>query len=299
MLLNPLDYIRRYESGDRNVFQNVVSPNISTAQGYYQITNTNWRNLGYADIYPGGAMTAPFDVQSGAAATLYQQSGFQPWADFNPQLNNAITNAGGPGAFTPQSASFDELAPSGLTGGTSDFSGTAIPFSFGPQTNVGTSAGPSVNPSGTGSIGDVFGFSGQGPSQLDSSLTPNSAAGNFDPSYGTGWTDPNAPSVILSDIGATPGVSGTSPVPHQPGYPAPGQPVTDKSVTAAGQTIATAVQSGASTAAQTSLAEEQSWMDWARSTTIRFFIVIVGLVFIAAALHLFKPTAIAAAGKAV
>lgn len=123
---DPLSLIEKYESGGRNIMQNVVpagggyNPSVgrvtgpSTAQGYYQITNTTWRE--YApkagvdlEKYPT-AMTAPKPVQSAVAQKLFDEQGFAPWAPYNPRLAAAIssgataTPAQAPAAPMPQTA---------------------------------------------------------------------------------------------------------------------------------------------------------------------------------------------------
>jgi hypothetical protein len=84
------------ESGNRNIMQQVN--NTSTANGYYQITNSTWRDVAPkagvdVDKYPT-AMSAPRDIQKQVAQELYQQRGIQPWADFNPAVARAVGYAG-------------------------------------------------------------------------------------------------------------------------------------------------------------------------------------------------------------
>jgi hypothetical protein len=114
-----LDLIEKYESGGRNVMQGVVGPGggynpstgtvtgPSTAQGYYQITNSTWRDaapkagVSLAD-YPN-AMSAPKDVQRAVAQQLYNERGMAPWAPYNANLRAAIARGegGGGGAGAP------------------------------------------------------------------------------------------------------------------------------------------------------------------------------------------------------
>src|SRR5690349_7619340 len=89
----PLDLISKYESGDANI-PNYRFDKGHTAQGYYQITNTNWRNIGPqvgVDLnqHPS-AMSAPRDVQAKVAGEMYRRRGFADWAPFNPRLAAAI-----------------------------------------------------------------------------------------------------------------------------------------------------------------------------------------------------------------
>jgi hypothetical protein len=86
------------ESGNRNIHQQVVSPSVSSASGYYQITNSTWRDTApKAGVDTGKyptAMSAPRDVQKQVAQELYRQRGAQPWADFNPAVARALNYAG-------------------------------------------------------------------------------------------------------------------------------------------------------------------------------------------------------------
>src|SRR5690242_18386310 len=69
-----LNLIAKYESGDQNIRNYRYDPG-HTAQGHYQITNTNWRNLGPkagVDLsqYPS-AMAAPKETQAKVARLMY------------------------------------------------------------------------------------------------------------------------------------------------------------------------------------------------------------------------------------
>lgn len=88
-----LALISKYESGDRNVPNYRFDPG-HTAQGYYQITNTNWRSYGPragVDLkqHPS-AMAAPREVQASVAKLMHKEQGFAPWAPFNPRLKAAL-----------------------------------------------------------------------------------------------------------------------------------------------------------------------------------------------------------------
>jgi len=94
-----LDLIEKLESGGRNIPNYKFGPGF-TAQGYFQFTNSTWRDTAKAagiDLtqYPN-AMSAPYDVQRRAAATLYQQRGFQPWEALknHPAATGASGSAG-------------------------------------------------------------------------------------------------------------------------------------------------------------------------------------------------------------
>lgn len=89
----PLDLISQYESSDANVPNYRFDPG-HTAQGYYQITNTNWRKIGPqvgVDLkqHPS-AMAAPREVQAKVAGEMFRRRGFADWAPFNPRLAAAI-----------------------------------------------------------------------------------------------------------------------------------------------------------------------------------------------------------------
>lgn len=90
-----LDLIRKFESSGQNVPNYEFGPG-KTAQGFYQITNTNWKDYGPAvgvDLkqYPN-AMAAPEDVQRKVANHLLTQTpkGIRNWTDDNPQLKAAL-----------------------------------------------------------------------------------------------------------------------------------------------------------------------------------------------------------------
>jgi hypothetical protein len=133
------DYLRlisQYESGNRNIPNYKYGPGF-TAQGYYQITNTNWNNvaplLGIdTSMYPT-AMSAPQDVQAQVANYLLTQTpaGISNWSNYNPQLMAALSSAGmqtsgtlassgalvdlsGPAAATPTSSILDQLSQAGV-----------------------------------------------------------------------------------------------------------------------------------------------------------------------------------------
>jgi hypothetical protein len=99
---NFLGLVLKYESGGgHNVMNNVgltngVSPTQAkgyTAQGYYQILNSNW--AAYAPglgITAPNAMAASFRDQTRVALAMYRKSGKGPWADarWNPYLLRAV-----------------------------------------------------------------------------------------------------------------------------------------------------------------------------------------------------------------
>lgn len=112
---NALDAIMNFESGGRNVHQNVVpagggfNPSTGTvtgpssASGYFQMIDPTWRSaakLAGVDTsqYPT-AMSAPYEAQRKVAAALYAKEGFAPWAPYNAALRAHIAKRGGAGAF--------------------------------------------------------------------------------------------------------------------------------------------------------------------------------------------------------
>lgn len=125
---DPLALIEKYESGGRNVMQSVVPPGggynpsvgrvtgPSTAQGYYQITNSTWRDTAPKagvdlEQYPT-AMSAPKEVQTQVAQTLFNERGFKPWAPYNPRLAQAIN--GGEGQAQPSQAAPQAALPAAV-----------------------------------------------------------------------------------------------------------------------------------------------------------------------------------------
>jgi hypothetical protein len=108
--LTPTDKaIIYYESGGRNILQQQVDPSISSAGGYYQITDSTWKDIAPKagiDVhqYPT-AISAPFEVQTAAAHALQQERGLSPWVPYNPQLRNALgAPALKPGLMGPSQA---------------------------------------------------------------------------------------------------------------------------------------------------------------------------------------------------
>src|SRR5215475_1134977 len=95
-----LSLIMQYESAEGQNIPNYKFGPGFTAQGYYQITNENWLKIApqlgiNTAVYPS-AMSAPQDVQAQVATYLLTQTpaGIGNWANYNPQLNAALTAAG-------------------------------------------------------------------------------------------------------------------------------------------------------------------------------------------------------------
>lgn len=141
-MLDPLALIAQYESGNQNIPQGIVGPNggfnpstgtvtgPSTAGGYYQITNSTWAGIP-SSITQGytSALSAPYGVQTNAAAYLYNTQGFAPWAPFNSNLSSAIAQQGGTNAFPSPGSYTPPSDPLGIDNG-------AMPFSSLPDTPV-------------------------------------------------------------------------------------------------------------------------------------------------------------------
>lgn len=89
----PLETIEHYESGGKNL-PNYRYDKTHTASGFWQITDTNWKNYGPqlgidVEKYPT-AMSAPRDDQQKVAQKMYDEQGYKPWAPYNPALARAI-----------------------------------------------------------------------------------------------------------------------------------------------------------------------------------------------------------------
>jgi hypothetical protein len=98
---NMLGLIQRYESHGRNTMNYVgtrqgLSPLAArgyTAQGYFQILNSNWRKLApRLGITAPNAMAGTLEEQTRVALALLRAAGGRPkdWAPFNPALRAAI-----------------------------------------------------------------------------------------------------------------------------------------------------------------------------------------------------------------
>lgn len=127
---NKLGLILKYESGGRNVMNGTgagqgLDPNTAkgaTAQGYYQILNTNWRRLApKLGINTTNAMSSSLEDQTKVALALMRENpnraggGIQNWSNYNPKLRAALARGeqapvggvpnvapGGDGASTAQ-----------------------------------------------------------------------------------------------------------------------------------------------------------------------------------------------------
>ncbi|MCJ2135610.1 transglycosylase family protein [Methylobacterium sp. J-026] len=87
---NILGLIMATESHGRNVM-NYIGDRTHTAQGYYQITNSNWRRLApRLGITARSAMSATLEEQTRVAQTLLRESGVGNWSRYNPRLRGAL-----------------------------------------------------------------------------------------------------------------------------------------------------------------------------------------------------------------
>lgn len=77
-----------------------------TAQGYYQILNSNWRRLApKLGIKARNAMAASLEDQTKVALALLRESGQGNWTNWNPKLRRAVMrgdNAGSWGGMVPE-----------------------------------------------------------------------------------------------------------------------------------------------------------------------------------------------------
>jgi hypothetical protein len=96
---NTLGLILKYESKDRNVMNyagraqgiNPEAPKGYTAQGYYQVLNSNWARLAPGlGIAEHNAMAASKEDQTRVALALLRESGVGNWANYNPALRSAL-----------------------------------------------------------------------------------------------------------------------------------------------------------------------------------------------------------------
>lgn len=159
MPLDPLAPIMKFESGGQNV-PNYRYDSTHTAGGFFQITNSTWKDTAPAAGVDLGqfptAMSAPFDVQKSVATTLYNQRGFQPWEPNNPSLASYISQQGGAGAFVPPgqltSAGFGVNDPSAATGindpSFAPSDPNALVFHMTPKGSGSSGAGAGLNQAG-------------------------------------------------------------------------------------------------------------------------------------------------------
>ena len=89
---NSLALISKYESQGKNVPNYMFQPGF-TAEGYYQVTHTNWRHIapvfGINATRPMGGSGAD---QAAVALYLMRRSGLQNWTNYNPRLRQAMAS---------------------------------------------------------------------------------------------------------------------------------------------------------------------------------------------------------------
>lgn len=125
---NTLGLILKYESGGQNTMNYVgksqgLDPTTAkgyTAQGYFQMLNSNWRRI--APLYgikTPNAMASSLEDQTKVALHLLRNGGVGNWANFNPRLKAAIARGetapvGGPlGGGAADGAGKPRLLPNG------------------------------------------------------------------------------------------------------------------------------------------------------------------------------------------
>ena len=87
---NNLALITKYEAQGQNVPNYKFQPGF-TAEGFYQITHTNWRNI--APVFGIDAkrpMAGTGADQAAVALYLMRRSGLQNWTNYNPRLRQAF-----------------------------------------------------------------------------------------------------------------------------------------------------------------------------------------------------------------
>lgn len=96
---NTLGLIMKYESGGQNKMNYVgkgqgldpTTPKGYTAQGYFQMLNSNWRRI--APLYgikTPNAMASSLEDQTKVALHLLRNGGVKNWANYNPKLRAAL-----------------------------------------------------------------------------------------------------------------------------------------------------------------------------------------------------------------
>jgi murein DD-endopeptidase MepM/ murein hydrolase activator NlpD len=131
---NTLGLIMKHESGGQNTMNYVgrsqgldpTTPKGATAQGYFQMLNSNWRRI--APLYgikTPNAMASSLEDQTKVALHLLRNGGVQNWTNYNPALRAAIARgdtapAGGPAA-----------APAGPITGAKEVAGGVHPLGGG------------------------------------------------------------------------------------------------------------------------------------------------------------------------
>jgi hypothetical protein len=154
-LLDALATIQQFESGGKNITQQLVPTSVSTASGYYQITNSTWNSV----IAPGTGLPAvanasssaksvkdlTYDQQTQGAAYLFSKQGFQPWTckGCNATLKQYVADNGGASAFGLTSTG--ATGSTGLTTSDQDSLGGYDEIAFTATTSGSDTALPAVS----------------------------------------------------------------------------------------------------------------------------------------------------------
>lgn len=90
---DPLGIIEHFESAGRNVM-NFINDARHTASGFFQITNSTWRQFAGQVAGAGqyaAAILAPYSIQRAVAQAIYNAQGFGPWENYNPRLHSYLS----------------------------------------------------------------------------------------------------------------------------------------------------------------------------------------------------------------
>lgn len=157
-------YIIQDESGGHNVLcdlpgcpgvPNPTGAPLSTASGYFQITNSTWKGAGIVNQGYPTAMSAPFNVQEAVAAQLWNQNAGSDWLGSGSYTGNSkiiAANAALMGGTLPAGQPLN-AAVLALTGGAPGASGVSSPTT----TPVTTPTTPSVTTTPTDPTGYTCG----------------------------------------------------------------------------------------------------------------------------------------------
>lgn len=124
---NILGLIMKHESGGRNVMNYMgrrqgldpTTPKGYTAQGYFQMLNSNWRRI--APLYgikTPNAMASSLEEQTKVALHLLRKGGIQNWSNYNPGLRAALARGDkAPAGTVPDLAEGGQAPRAGTDGG--------------------------------------------------------------------------------------------------------------------------------------------------------------------------------------
>jgi hypothetical protein len=120
---NTLGLILKYESKGRNVMNYMgraqgidpTTPKGYTAQGYFQMLNSNWHRIApKLGIKAPNAMAASLADQTKVALALLRQGGVGNWANFNPALRAALARGEDAGEWANKVGDTGSADKSGL-----------------------------------------------------------------------------------------------------------------------------------------------------------------------------------------